>query len=320
MLLALLAALAVSSSPSDVFLGMPEREAKNVKQTIQFFAEGGADWAPHVEATTPIGQDTLVMWSWPLKGTHGIGLQIYARDGQFKTRLEDSNLPSARAVVCAGRYIVGGGNTLRVWDAQQRYKLIMRKTFPDLSQFAQLRCDGRVVRMEDLASGGQLRTLLLNVPALTTAPPKYNLRLGLSALEWQTIVSNTGGQVSLGYAVTQTLRTRTGDTLVRWSSTPGLDPKGPNGLGVQVYGPGEQFQRWIPDARNIDRDFVLCGRYLVGGQNTLRVWDTEADYRIVSRKTWPSLSRSARLECTDNDFTVSIAGLRLQLPALTPAR
>ena len=56
------------------------------------------------------------MWAWPLKGNHGIGLQISSPDRRFKTRLEDSNIPSERAVVCANRYVVGGGNTLRVWD------------------------------------------------------------------------------------------------------------------------------------------------------------------------------------------------------------
>lgn len=320
MLLALLALAAAPSPPYDVFLGMPEREAQNVKGTIRTLAEDGADWTPKVEATATLGKDTLVMWSWPLKGNHGIGLQIYTSGGQFKTRLEDSNLPSARAVTCSGRYVVGGGNTLRVWDARQDYRLIVRKTFPQLGQFAQLRCDGNVLRVEEVTPGGQLRTLWLNVPALTTAQPGYNLRLGLPEREWQGLVSNTGGQVRSGYTVTQTLRTRTGDTLVRWSSTPALDPKGPHGLGVQVYGSGDVFQRWLPEARGIDRDFALCGRFLVGGQNTLRVWDTEADYRVVSRKASPSLSDSARLECTDNDFAVSVENLRLQLPTLTPAR
>lgn len=101
MLLTLLAALAAVPAPQyDVFLGMPEKTSAGVRGMIQAL---GPEWTPSLEATTPVGRDTLVMWSWPMKWTHGIGLQVYGPDGKFKTRLEDSNLPSARATICADR-------------------------------------------------------------------------------------------------------------------------------------------------------------------------------------------------------------------------
>lgn len=237
MSLALLAALALaSSSKYDVFLGMPEKTAQEVRGMVQTMKTvQGADWTPRVEATTSVSRDTLVMWSWPLKGNHGIGLQLYAPNGQFKTRLEDSNIPAALAAVCGNRYVVGGGNTLRVWDARQNYRLIVRKTFPSLSQFARLSCTRNILTAEEGTSYevGPWRTVLrLKIPSLLPAPgpiassPQYDLQLGLSALEWQAILANTLGKVSVCYAVTQKLSTASGDTLVRWSSTPGLDPKG----------------------------------------------------------------------------------------------
>ena len=106
--------------------------------------------------------------------------------------------------------------------------------------------------------------------------PAPQLRLGLSTEQWQTIISNTQGQIKAGYQVTQMLWIPAGEMFVRWSSTPALDPKGPHSLGLQVYGLDGTFRRWLPNTKAIDRDFVLCGRYLVGGQNTLRVWDTGA--------------------------------------------
>ncbi|MVN89035.1 hypothetical protein GO986_20040 [Deinococcus sp. HMF7620] len=141
-----------------------------MRQMLQFFASDG--WTPRVEARAPVGQDTLVMWSWPLKGTHGLGVQVYGPDGRFKARLQDSVLPSARVVVCGGRYVVGGGNTLRVWDARQDYRLISRKTFAALGQFAQLRCDGVVLRASEVTATGQTQTLRLMVPALTAVRAK----------------------------------------------------------------------------------------------------------------------------------------------------
>lgn len=341
MSLALLAALALaSSSKYDVFLGMPEKTAQEVRGMVQTMKTvQGADWTPRVEATTSVSRDTLVMWSWPLKGNHGIGLQLYAPNGQFKTRLEDSNIPAALAAVCGNRYVVGGGNTLRVWDARQNYRLIVRKTFPSLSQFARLSCTRNILTAEEGTSYevGPWRTVLrLKIPSLLPAPgpiassPQYDLQLGLSALEWQAILANTLGKVSVGYAVTQKLSTASGDTLVRWSSTPGLDPKGPNGLGVQVYGPDGIFRQWLPDAARIDRAFVLCGPYLVGGDNTLRVWDAGQNYTVVSRRTVPDLSPFARLKCGHGTVTVENMALlnsskvaqvfRFNLPALTPMR
>lgn len=166
MVLTLLIALALTSAPKyDVFLGMPEETARGVRSTITAMDLG---WTPGVEATAPIGQDTLVMWSWPLKWTHGIGLQIYGADGSFKARLEDSHLPSALATVCEDRYVVGGGNTLRVWDARQNYRLILRKTFPDLSPFARLSCRENVVLAEESTDQKSWKPLLrVRVPSLT---------------------------------------------------------------------------------------------------------------------------------------------------------
>jgi len=149
--------------------------------------------------------------------------------------------------------------------------------------------------------------------------PMPQLRFGLSTEQWQTIVSNTQGQISAGYQVTQTLRTPVGETLVRWSSTPALDPKGPHSLGVQVYGPDGTFRHWLPDTRAIDRDFVLCGRYLVGGQNTLRVWDTGAGDRPMGLRTGPASSSFGQLACM-GPKTLSVLGVRYALPTLTPIR
>ena len=149
--------------------------------------------------------------------------------------------------------------------------------------------------------------------------PMPQLRFGLSTEQWQTIVSNTQGQVSAGYQATQTLRTPVGETLVRWSSTPALDPKGPHSLGFQVYGADGTFRHWLPNTRAIDRDFVLCGRYLVGGQNTLQVWDTRADYRPVGPRSGLASSSSGRLACV-GPATLSVLGVRYALPTLTPRR
>lgn len=167
--LALLAALTLASVPQyDVFLGMPTTTARDVKGMVQTMKTDGADWTPKIEATASVGPDTLVMWSWPMKGTHGVGLQIYGPDGRFKTRLDDSNIPSARAAVCGGRYVVGGGNTLRVWDARQGYRLIFRKTFPNLSPFARLSCQGATLLAEETDDMGRWKApLWLRVPTLT---------------------------------------------------------------------------------------------------------------------------------------------------------
>lgn len=321
MVFSLLAALVLAPSPKyDVFLGMSPETTKSVRGMVEFMRTEGADWTPRVEATAPVGRDTLVMWSWPMKGTHGVGLQIYGPDGQFKLRLEDSQMPSARAAVCAGRYVVAGGNTLRVWDAQQKYRLIARKTFVELSQFAELTCGGKVLYTASLLGNGGLQLLAFHVPALTLPAPKYNIRHGLSDAQWRVMVKNTMGQVGWGYLPVQTLRTRTGDTLVHWASSAGLDPKGPNGIGIQLYGPDDRFVRWLPDTRGVDRNFVLCGRYLVGGAGTLRVWDTEDGYRVVGRRDWLSLYRRVPIACASSGLNVAIAGQRFKLPDFSPAR
>jgi len=106
---------------------------------------------------------------------------------------------------------------------------------------------------------------------------------------------------------------------VRWSSTPALDPKGPYSLGFQVCGPDGTFRRWLPDTRAIDRDFVLCGQYLVGGQNTLRVWDTGAGDRPVGLQTGLASSSFDRLDCV-GPATLSVLGVHYALPTLTPVR
>jgi len=161
--------------------------------------------------------------------------------------------------------------------------------------------------------------LLLSVLLVMQHLPMPQLYFGLSTAQWQTIVSNTQGQISAGYQVTQTLRTPAGETFVRWSSTPALDPKGPHSLGFQVYGPDGTFRRWLPDTKAIDRDFVLCGRYLIGGQNTLRVWDTGAGNRPVGLRTGPASSSFGRLACM-GPTTLSVLGVRYTLPTLTPIR
>lgn len=102
MLLALLTAAALSTPPHyDAFLGLSPEQAQQAKD---YAADYGM--TPEIEATTKIGADTLVMWWRPLKGNEGFGLQVYGADGKFKTRLEDSEFPSAKATLC-GRYIVG---------------------------------------------------------------------------------------------------------------------------------------------------------------------------------------------------------------------
>lgn len=161
--------------------------------------------------------------------------------------------------------------------------------------------------------------LLLMLLAAQTHLPAPQLRFGLSTEQWQGIVSNTQGQISAGYQVTQTLRTPAGETFVRWSSTPALDPSGPHSLGLQVYGPDGAFRRWLPDTRAIGWDFVLCGRYLVGGQNILRVWDTGAGDRPVGHRPGPAGPSFSRLTCA-GPATLSVLGVRYALPTLTPIR
>ncbi len=148
-----------------------------------------------------------------------------------------------------------------------------------------------------------MQALLLTI--LTLAAPTYSLRLGLSDAEWKVIVSNTLGHPESGYVVTQVLHAPGGSALVRWSSTSELDPKGPNGLGIQLYGPGNTFRKWLPNAARIDRDVAQCGRYLVGGNVTLRVWDARQDYRVVQVRDMPNLPASARLNCVNGGLSIS---------------
>lgn len=175
--------------------------------------------------------------------------------------------------------------------------------------------------------------LLASLLALAVAPtstvpaPEYSLRFGLSEVQWRVLDSNTLGHVSRGYVMTQMLHTASGDSLVRWSSTPDLDPRGPNALGLQMYGPDGTFRRWLPDTAGIDRDFVVCGRFLVGGDNTLRVWDTEQNYVVVLRRALPDSFPLARLRCIDQTLVLEDSAskavqklplLRLFLPRPQP--
>ena len=310
MFLTLLTAAAVAQAPRyDVFLGMPKDMMEGVKITV---AAMGDHWTPRASGTTKIGRDTLVMWAWPLKGNHGIGLQIYGPDGKFRTRLEDSNIPSARAVVCNDRYVVGGGNTLRVWDAGRGYGLTAKRTFPGLSQFAALNCESGMLTITE----ENRRTRVL-VPSLKSA----NLRFGLSAATVAALNRSTMNHLDDSHTVTQTLNTPSGDTLVAWARTAGYDPKGPRSLGVQIYGPDGSFKSWLKDS-DIERALVLCGRYLVGGDNTLRVWDTAAGFKQVARKTFSTgVSGSLReLKCEGNVLTVTRSDVRLALPSLQHLR
>lgn len=180
---------------TDVFLGLLAQTAQNVRSMVQTMKTVQAqDWTPQVEAAATVGKDTLVMWTWPLKGTHGIGLQVYGPDGGLRTRLEDSEVPSARAVVCGDRYVVGGGNTLRVWDAARDYALVAKRTYPKLGQFAALSCTGGVL---NLLEGTRVTRLL--VPSLKPV----DLRLGLNL-----------NRLDEPYTVTQTLKAPAGDMLV----------------------------------------------------------------------------------------------------------
>jgi len=123
---------------------------------------------------------------------------------------------------------------------------------------------------------------------LTSKPLHPNIRLGLSKAEWQGMVTNTNGHVSEGYVVVQQLRTWDGRTLVFWASTSELDPKGPNGIGAQVYSSSGVFQRWLKGSSDIDRKFILCGQYLVVEGDPLRVWDMKQPaYPITYRKPFP---------------------------------
>lgn len=158
--------------------------------------------------------------------------------------------------------------------------------------------------------------------ALATAGPlpTYNLRLGLGDREWKGILNNTNGQVTSGHQIIQQLQTAIGKTLVAWASTPELDPKGPHGFGVQVYGSTGQFEGWLPAAHGIDRAFILCGRYLVGGGNTLRVWTTEGAGALLARRPVPTLPQLARLRCVHGGVGADGWALQLRLPSLTPLR
>ena len=149
-----------------------------------------------------------------------------------------------------------------------------------------------------------MQALLLTV--LAVAAPTYSLHLGLSDADWKTIVSNTLGHPENGYVVTQVLHAPGGSTLVRWSSTSELDPKGPNGIGIQLYGPGNTFRKWLPNAARIDRKVVQCGRYLVGGNVTLRVWDAETNYGLVQVRDMPNLPASAHLNCLDGGLAIAV--------------
>ena len=146
---------------------------------------------------------------------------------------------------------------------------------------------------------------LLAASAPTSSAPPYNLRLGLSDAQWKVMVSNTLGHPESGYVMKQVLHTPGGSTLVRWSSTPGLDPKGPNGVGVQLHGPDNTFRKWLPGAAGIDRDMAQCGPYLIGGNVTLRVWDAGQSYKLVKVRDLPTLPASARLNCVAGGLTIS---------------
>ncbi|WP_156952935.1 hypothetical protein [Deinococcus frigens] len=164
--------------------------------------------------------------------------------------------------------------------------------------------------------------------ALAVAPaPKDDLRLGLTETQWRGLVSNTLGHVAQGYTITQVLHPASGDALVRWSSTASLDPRGPNALGLQLYGPDGMFRRWLPDTARINRDYVLCGRYLIGGGNTLRVWDTEQNYAVMARSRLPGPLPVARLKCDGGNVLLKPPSsnsaqeafpLRFSLPLLLP--
>lgn len=51
---------------------------------------------------------------------------------------------------------------------------------------------------------------------------------------------------------------------------------------------------------------VQCGRYLVGGNVTLRVWDAGQEYKLVQVRDLPNLSASARLNCLDGGLTIAV--------------
>lgn len=158
MLLSLLAATAVAQAPHyDAYLGRPATEIQRLKGYATDYG-----FIPRVAETTKIGPDTLVMWSWPMKGNEGFGLQVYGPDGKFKTRLEDSSFPGVKASVCQNRYVVGGGNTLRVWDAAAGYRLVRQRKIANLSQFATKSCQGHLVVIRDGSA-----VMRLQVPSLT---------------------------------------------------------------------------------------------------------------------------------------------------------
>lgn len=97
----------------------------------------------------PLGGNTVVSWTWQVKHNHGLGVQVYGPDGRFVRRLQDSEFPTGQIVICQNRFVVGGGNTLRVWDATQHYKLVTRKTIPDLEQYHTKQCAAGSVQIYD---------------------------------------------------------------------------------------------------------------------------------------------------------------------------
>lgn len=307
MLLSLFVALTTAQAPQyNVFMGMPSELARQVKGQIQTMREGQAqDWTPTVQATAPVGTDTLVMWRWPMPFNAGIGLQVYGPDGRFKARLEDSHIPSVRATVCQNRYVVGGGNTLRVWDAARDYKLIAKKTYPQTDQFATLGCDQNLLTKDD-----DTRLWRFLVPSLRPV----DVRLGQSATAIASLNVSRGNQLDAAHLVTQNLITPMGDALIVWVRRAEYDPKGPRSVGVQVYDSDGLFKQWLADSA-IKRPLVLCGKYLVGGDNTLRVWDTAAKYRLISRKAVGDAALG-ELRCQKNTLTFTHSSLKLTVPTL----
>lgn len=312
MLLTLLAALATPQAPQyNVFMGMPSDMARQVNGQVHSMQSLQAqDWKPTVEATAPIGKDTLVMWRWPMPFSAGIGLQIYGPDGKFKTRLEDSNIPSARAVVCLDRYVVGGGNTLRVWDAAQNFRLTSRKTFAELGQFSSMGCRGNL-----LINGQDTRLRRYLVPSLRPV----DLRFGLSTATVQAVNRSTLNHLDDAHMVTQNLITPSGETLIVWARTAGYDPKGPRGVGVQIYDDKGNFKRWLGNDQLFNRDFVLCGKYLVGGEYRLNVWATAENYRLVGSRTVGDAALG-ELRCSGKTLTFTRSALGFTLPMLEPLR
>lgn len=154
-----------------------------------------------------------------------------------------------------------------------------------------------------------------------------DIRLGLSAAAVTALNRSTLNHIDESHEATQTLTTLGGDTLISWSRTADYDPQGPREVGVQVYGADGKFKRWLKDSV-AQRPLLLCGRYLVGGDNTLRVWDTETNYKLLAQKTfnlgeYGGLSGfiiKQQVACQNTTLTTSPAGLQLQLPTLERRR